>query len=143
MTDLQRRWDERIHEQKDVSMHSSENNKINDEMDGVEVIDLCSANQTKIDELHEGKESTKQEGQDKMKTNTIIRMKNRNMLGKGKFTAESEENETTMMCWEDLKDSLGKELHIETETEGKKPIENMQKPKDEEEHVAFTLNTGN
>ena len=57
--------------------------------------------------------------------------------------AESEENETMMMCWEDLKDSLGKEPHIELENEGEKPVENTQKPKDEEEHVKPTPNTGN
>ena len=50
-----------------------ENSEINDEMDGVEVIDLCSASQTKNAELHKRKESTKQESQDKMKTNTIAR----------------------------------------------------------------------
>ena len=112
-------------------------------MDGVEVINLCSESQTKNGELHEGKESTKQEGQDKMKTNTIVRMKNKNRPGKGKPMAESEENETAMMCWEDLKDSPGREPHIESENEGEKPVEKMQKPKDEEEHVEPTLNIGN
>ena len=47
LTDLWRRWNEGIHEQKDVSMYSTEKCKINNEMDGVEVIDLCSASQTK------------------------------------------------------------------------------------------------
>ena len=57
--------------------------------------------------------------------------------------AESEENETVMMCWEKLKDSLGKEPHEESENKGKKSIKKMQKPKDEEEHVNSTLYTGN
>ena len=122
LTDLRRRWDEQIHEQKDVSMHCTENSKINDEMDGEEVIDLCSESQIKNGELHEGKESTKQQSQEKMKTNTIIRMKNKNRPGKGKPTAKSEENKTVMMCWEDLKDSLGKEPHIESENEREKPV---------------------
>ena len=112
-------------------------------MDGVEVIDLCSVSQMKNGELREGKESTKQESQGKMKTNTIVRMKDKNRPGKGKPTAEKEENETAMMCWEDLKDSPRKETHRESENEGEKPIEKMQKPKDEEEHVEPTLNTGN
>ena len=47
LTDIQRRWDERIHEQKDVSMHCTENSEIDDKMDGVEVIDLCSESTTK------------------------------------------------------------------------------------------------
>ena len=33
LTDLRRRWDEQIHEQKDVSTHCTENSEINDEMD--------------------------------------------------------------------------------------------------------------
>ena len=48
-----------------------------------------------------------------------------------------------MMCWENLKDSLGKEPHEESDNEGKKPVEKMQKPKDEEEHVDSTLHTDN
>ena len=42
ITDLQGRWDKVIPEQKDVSTHCTENSEINDEMDGKEVIDLCS-----------------------------------------------------------------------------------------------------
>ena len=56
---------------------------------------------------------------------------------------ENKENETVMMCWEVLKDSLRKEPHVESENKGEKPVEKMQKPKDEEEHVEPTLNTGN
>ena len=135
LTNLQRRWDERIHKQKDVSMQCTENSEINDEMDGIEVINLCSESQTKNSELHKGKESTKQESLDKMKTNTIARMESKNRPGKSKPGAESEEHETAMMCWENLKDSLGKEPHIESENKGEKCIEKTQKPKDEEEQT--------
>ena len=61
LTNLQRRWDEVIHEQKDVSTHCTEISKINDEMDGKEVIDLCSENQTTTSKIHNGEESKKQE----------------------------------------------------------------------------------
>ena len=64
-----------------------------------------------------------------MKSNEIIRMKNKIRPGKGKPMAKSEENETAMMCWEELKDSLGKEPHEETENEGEKPIKKTQKTK--------------
>ena len=138
LTDLGRRWDEQIHKQKDVSTHCMENSEINDEMDGIEVIDLCSESQTKNSELHEAKESTKQESQDKMKTNTIPRKERKNRPGKGKPMAESEENETAMMCWEDLKDSPGKEPHTESENEGEKPVKKMQTPKDEETCQAYS-----
>ena len=60
LTDLQRRWDNVIHEQKDVSTHCTKSGETNDEMEGIEVIDRCSENQTKNSEFHDGKESTKQ-----------------------------------------------------------------------------------
>ena len=47
LTNLWKRWDEQIHEQKDMSTHCMENSEINDEMDGLEVIDLCSESKTK------------------------------------------------------------------------------------------------
>ena len=78
-----------------------------------------------------------------MKINAIFRMKDKNMPRKGKPTTENEENETAMMCWEPLNDSPKKEPRAESENEGEKPIEKMQKQKDEEEHVEPTLNTGN
>ena len=48
LTNLQRRWDEGIHEQKDMSTHSTENSETNDEMEGIEVIDLSSKTRLKI-----------------------------------------------------------------------------------------------
>ena len=87
LTDLQRRWDQVIHEQKDVSTHCTENSEINNEMDGIEVIDLC-----KTSEFHDGNESTKQESQDKRKSKTITRLESKNRPEKDKLMAESEEN---------------------------------------------------
>ena len=78
-----------------------------------------------------------------MKSKTIARMENKNRLEKDKLTAESEENETAMMCWGNLKDSPGKKPHEESENKRKKSIEKTQKPKDEEEHVNSTLYMGN
>ena len=57
--------------------------------------------------------------------------------------AKSGENETAMMCWENLEDFPGKEPNEETDDEEKKPVEETQKPKDEEEHVNSTLHMGN
>ena len=99
LINLQRRWDEGTHEQKDMSLHCTENSKTNNEMEGIEVIDMCSENQTKNREFHEGKESTKQDSWDKMKSKTIASMESKNRPGKVKPTAESEENKTVMMCW--------------------------------------------
>ena len=80
LTDLQKMWNEGIHEQEDTSMHCTQNGEINNEMDRVEVIDLCSASQMKNREQDKGKETTKQESQDKMKTNTTVRMKDKKSL---------------------------------------------------------------
>ena len=70
-------------------------------------------------------------------------MESKNRPGKDKLTTESEKNETAMMCWENLKDSLGKDPHKESENKAKKSIKKMQKLKDEENHVDSTLHTGN
>ena len=78
-----------------------------------------------------------------MKTNTIARKESKNRPGKGKPTAKNDEYETMMMCWENLEDPSAKEPHEESENEGEKPIEKMQKPKHQEQHVEPTLNTGN
>ena len=42
LTNLQRRQDKEIHKQKDGSLHCTENDNTNGELDGKEVIDLCS-----------------------------------------------------------------------------------------------------
>ena len=98
LTELWRRWSDVILKQKDMSMHCTENSKISDEMDGKEVIDLCCKYQTTGSELHDGEESTKQKCQDKLKSKTITRLESKNRHEKDKQMAESEENETVMMC---------------------------------------------
>ena len=50
-----------------------------------------------------------------MKTNIIARKKK---PGTGKPTAKNKETKTAMMCWENLKDPLAKEPHVESEDEG-------------------------
>ena len=65
MSDLRNMWTEGIQELEDTHMHSTNNDENNNEMDGVEVIDLCSVSQSKNNALVEGKESTKK----KVKTN--------------------------------------------------------------------------
>ena len=53
-------------------MYCTNNTKNDDEMDGVEVIDLCSVSQMKNEVCGKGKESAKQENQDKMKSDELI-----------------------------------------------------------------------
>ena len=52
---------------------------------------------------------------------------------------ETEEIEAVMMCWENSEGSLGKEPYKETD---ERANEEMQKLKDEEEHVNSILHRG-
>ena len=61
LTILWRMWNEGIHEQEDASMNCTENSEMDNKMDRVEVIDLCSEGKTEIGERCKGKESPKQE----------------------------------------------------------------------------------
>ena len=47
LSNLQKMWMEGIHELENPSMYCTNNGENDDEMDGVEVIDLCSVSQTK------------------------------------------------------------------------------------------------
>ena len=143
LTDLQKMWKEGIHELENTSMYCTENGEIDNEMDGAEVIDLCSVSQTEKDEHGKGKESAKQESQDKTKTDAINRLEDGNRPIKSKPTTKNEEVETAMMCWEAVNDSLNKEPHKGSKNKEEKPVEKTEKSKHEEEHVKPTLNTGN
>ena len=78
-----------------------------------------------------------------MKTDAIVRMKDKNRPQKSKTTMENIEYETAMMCWEALNDSPKEEPRVEPETKGEKLIKKTQHQKDAEEQVEPTLNTGN
>ena len=134
---------EGICELENASMHCTNNDENDTEMDGVEIIDLCSVCQNKNEAHVEGKESTKQESQDKSKHDTADRMEDELGTKKSKSTTKNEEVEAAMMCWEAMNNFPEEEPHKEPEKIEKKPIEKMEKPKHEEEHVEPTLNTGN
>ena len=74
MSDLRNMWTEGIPELENTHLHCTNNDKNNNEMDGVEVINLCSVSQSKNNTFVEGKESTKQESQDKSKHNAADKM---------------------------------------------------------------------
>ena len=111
-------------------------------MDGVEVINLCSVSQNKYEVHVKGKESTKQESQDKTKYNAADRMELELRIKKSESTTKNEEVEAMMMCWEAMSNFPKEEPNKEPEKVEKKPIEKTEKPKHEEEHVDPTLNTG-
>ena len=74
MSDLWNMWTEGIRELENSRMYCTNNDKSNNEMDGVEVIDLFSVSQSKNDTLPEGKESAKQESWDKSKHDGMDKM---------------------------------------------------------------------
>ena len=142
MSDFWNMWIEGIRELENTHMHCTNNDKNNNEMDGVEVINLCSVSQSKNDTFSEGKESTKQESQDKSKHDAADKMEVELRTIRSKSTTKNENVESAMMCWESTSNFTEEEPHEEPENMAKKPVEKMEKQKHEEEHVEPTLNTG-
>ena len=64
MSNLWNMWSERIQELKNARMHCTDDNENNNEMDGIEMIDLCSVSQCRNDAVSVGEESAMQESQD-------------------------------------------------------------------------------
>ena len=143
MSDLQNLWMEGICKLENVPMHCTNNEEKDAEMDEVEFIDLCSIGQNNNKVHGEGKESTKQESQDKMKSDAMARMEDKLMTKKSKSATQKDQVEFAMMCSEATSNFPEEEPHKEPEKVEKKPVEKMGKPKHEEEHVEPTLNTGN
>ena len=63
-SDLRNMWSEGIQELENARTHCTDGDENNNDMDGVEVIDLCSVSQSGNDMISEGKESAMQESQD-------------------------------------------------------------------------------
>ena len=123
-------------------MHCTNNDENNNEMDGVEVIDLCSVSQNKKDTFAEGKESAKQESQDKSKHDGMDKMEVELKIMRCESMTKKEKVKSAMMCWESTSNFLEEEPHKEPEKVANKPIKKMEKQKHEEEHVGPTLDTG-
>ena len=124
-------------------MHCTNNDENNNEMDGVEVIDLCSVSQSKNNVFVEGKISTKSESQDKSKHDAVDKIEVELRTIRSKSMTKNEKVESAMMCWESMSNFMEEEPHKEPEKVAKKPIKKMEKLKHEEEHVKPTLHKGN
>ena len=110
MSDLRNMWTEGIRELEHSRMYCTNNDENNNEMDGVEVIDLCSVSQSKSDTLSEGKESAKQESWDKSKHDGTDKMEDELKTVKSDSTTKNNKVESTMMCWELTSGFLKKRL---------------------------------
>ena len=100
MSDLRNMWTEGIQELENSRMYCTNNDENNNEMDGVEVIDLCSVSQSKKDTLSEGKESAEQESWDKSKHDRTDKMEAKLKTMKSESTTKKGKVESAMMCWE-------------------------------------------
>ena len=142
-SDLWNMWSEGIQELENARMRCTDDDENNNEMDGIEVIDLCSVSRCRNDTISEGKESTMQESQDKSKHEEINKKVAELKTIRDESTTKKDNVESAMMCWESTESLAEKEHREEPEKMANKLVETTEKQKHEEEHVEPTLNTGN
>ena len=142
-SNLQNMWSEGIQELENARTCCTDDDENNNEMDEIEVIDLCSVSQCRNDTISEGKESAMQESQDKSKHDETNKKVAELKTVRDKSTTKKDNVESAMMCWESTESLAEKEYHEEPEKMANKLVETTGKQKHEEEHVEPTLNTGN
>ena len=141
--DLQNMWSEGIQELENARTHCTNDDKNNNEMEEIEVIDLCSVSQCENNSIPEGKESEMQESQDRSKHDETDRKLDEFTTVRDDPTTKKDNVESAMMCWEPTENPEEEEPHDEQEKKANKLVETTEKQKHEEEHVGPTLVTGN
>ena len=141
MSNLRNMWVEGIRELENTQMHCTNNDENNNEMDGAEVIDLCSISHSNNKMFSEEKESARQENQDKLKHNGMNKMEVELKTMKSESMTKNKIVESAMMCWEPTNNLSEEKPHEEPEKVTKKPVEKMEKQKHGEEHVRPTVDT--
>ena len=141
-SDLRNMWSEGIQELENARKHCTDGDENNNDMDGVEVMDLCSVSWCGNDTITEGKESAMQESQDKSKHDETNKKVAKLKTIRDKSTTKNDNVESAMMCWESTESFVEKQHRKEPEKMANKLIETTEKQKHEEEHVEPTLNTG-
>ena len=142
-TDLRNMWSEGIQEMENARIHCTNDDENNNEMEGIEVIDLCSVSRCRNDAISEGKESTMQESQDKSKYDETDKKIDDLKTASDKPTTKNDNVESAMMFWESTENLAEDEPCGEPEKVANKLVETTEKQKHEEEHVEPTLHTGN
>ena len=99
-SDLRNMWSEGIQESENTHSHCTDGDKNNNDMDGVEVIDLCSVSRSENDMISEGKESAMQESQDKSKHDETNKKGAELKTIRNESTTKKDNVESAMMCWE-------------------------------------------
>ena len=142
-SDLRNMWSEGIQELENARMRCTDSDENNNEMDGIEVIDLCSVSRCGNDTISEGKESEMQESQDKSNHDETNKKVAELKTVRDKSTTKKDNVESAMMCLESTESLVEKEHREEPEKMANKLVEMTEKQKHEEEHVEPTLNTSN
>ena len=128
-SDLRNMWSEGIQELENARMRCTDDDKNNKEMDGIEVIDLCSVSRCGNDTISEGKESAKQESQDKLKHDKTNKKVAELKTVRDESTTKKDNVESAMMCWESTESLAEKEHREEPEKMANKLVETMEKQK--------------
>ena len=129
MSNLRNMWSEGIQELENSRMRCTDDDKNNNEMDGIEVIDLCSVSQCRNDTISEGKESAMQESQVKSKHDETNKKVDELKTIRDKSTTKKDNVESAMMCWESTESLAEKEHRKEPEKVANKLVETTEKQK--------------
>ena len=129
MSNLQNMWSEGIQELENMHMHCTNDDENNNEMDGIEVIDLCSVSRCRSDAISEGKESAKQESQDKSKHDEMDKKAAELKTTRDESTIKKDNVESVMMCWEPTESLAEEELHKENREGGEQTRQKDRKTK--------------
>ena len=142
-SDLQNMWSEGIQELENARNHCTNDDENNNEMEGIELIDLYSVSRCENDPIPEEKESAMQESQDRSKHDETDRKIDKSTTVRDDPTIKKDNVESAMMCWEPTENLEEEESREEQEKVANKLVETTEKQKHEEEHVGPTLVTGN
>ena len=108
-SDLRNMWSDGIQELENARIHFTDGDENNNDMDGVEAIDLCSVSRCGNDTISEGKESALQESQDKWKHDETNKKVAEWKTIRDESTTKNDNVESAMMCWESTGSFIEKE----------------------------------
>ena len=124
---LRNMWSEGIQELENARTCCTDDDKNNNEMDEIEVIDLCSVSRCGNDTISEGKESAMQESQDKLKHDETNKKIAELKTVRDESTTKKANVESAMICWESTESLAEKEFCKEPEKMANKLVEMTQK----------------
>ena len=134
-SNLPNMWSEGIQELENACTRCTDDDKNNNEMNEIMVIDLCSVSWCGNDTTSEGKESVMQEIQDKSKHNETNKKVAELKTVRDESTTKMYNVESAMMCWESTESLAEKEHRKEPEKMANKLVKTTEKQKHEEEQV--------